>query len=123
MDLFWLFLMIVIMLPWVAVAAILFRQQNFQDISSQITVLSTSVMEMRNECRSTSSSSREAPKVRAPMCPVGFIGVTKENLELWRQQRGKHLHKKVHDKQTCSVLRDAFAVIECEGRCALCSGP
>ena len=118
-----MFLMIMMMLPWVAVAAILWRQPNFQDLSNQISVLSTSLMELKDEVRTTSNSSRDAPRFRAPMCPVGFIGVTNENLELWRQQRGKHLHKKVHDKQTCTAIRDAFAVIECEGRCALCSGP
>ena len=120
---FWMFLMVMMMLPWVAAAAIPLWQPNFQEFSNQISILSTSLRELKDEVRTTSSSSRDAPRVRAPMCPVGFIGVTNENLELWRQQRGKHLHKKVHDKQTCSAIRDAFAVIECEGRCALCSGP
>ena len=57
---FWMFLMIMMMLPWVAVAAILLRQPNFQDLSNRISVLSTSLMELRDECRATSSSSRDA---------------------------------------------------------------
>jgi hypothetical protein len=51
MDFFWMFLMIMMMLPWVAVAAILLRQPNFQALSNQISVLSTALRELKDEVR------------------------------------------------------------------------
>ena len=117
------------MSPWIILAAILWSQPRLHELTSQISTFSIAILELRDEVHNSGtygpetspSSCRDRSGPRAPMCAVGFVGVTNENLELWRQQRGKRLRKKVHNKQNCSVLRGTFAVIECEGRCALCS--
>ena len=122
-------MIVLTMLPWTILAAILWSQPRLHELTCQISTFSIAILELRDEVRNSgtygpeasSSSCRDKSVPNAPTCAVGFVGITNESLELFRQQRGKHLRKKVHNKQNCSALRGTFAVIECEGRCALCS--